>query len=156
MRAIPIGNDIRVRWTIKDKVGNDYDLTGLDLTLYMTIQFWKVKVEDFTVDGNVVQFDFPGKDQKFAGTAVLELFVNEGGDDMNRVDSKDAFMLVEHSWQSGGEEDVDVELTVVELTSAIEANGYYPEASVERETGGVLITMKDSRGNTEGYIQGRP
>lgn len=153
MRAIPIGNDIRVRWAIKDKIGNDYDLTGLDLTLYMTIQFWKVKVEDFTVDGNVVQFDFLGKDQKFAGTAVLELFVNEDSDNMNRVDSKDAFMLVEHSWQSGGEEDVDVELTVVELTSAIEANGYYPEASVEREAGGVLITMKDSRGTTTAVVR---
>lgn len=153
MRAIPIGNDIRVRWSIKDKVGNDYDLTGLDLTLYMTIQFWKVKVEDFTVDGNVVQFNFPGKEQKYTGTAILELFVNEDAADMSRVDTKDAFMLVEHSWEAGGEDDGNIEIEVVELTSQIEANGYYPEASVERQTGGVRITMKDSRGTTTAVVR---
>lgn len=153
MRAIPIGNDIRVRWAIKDKAENDYDLTGLDLTLYMTIQFWKVKVEDFTVDGNVVRFNFPGKEQKYTGTAILELFVNEDAADMSRVDTKDAFMLVEHSWEAGGEDDANIEIEVVELTSQIEANGYYPEASVERQTGGVRITMKDSRGTTTAVVR---
>lgn len=153
MRYIRKGNDVLVRWPIVDKLGNAYDLTGKDLTLFLAVQFWRRQVEDFTVDGNVVEFTFYGKDQIVPGTVVLELFVNMGENEMSAVDTKDAFVLTEHSWEAGEGDDTTVEVEVVELESSqIEANGFHPEAAVERTTGGAIITIKDSRGTTTATV----
>jgi hypothetical protein len=106
MEKIRKGNDIEIQWEIYVGKGFNevpYDLTGKNLTLYLKDPFGFIKVEDYSVQGNMISFVFWGKDQKHSGIYSIILVENEGMKGMHTVDECDAFALVNHSCESGGE-----------------------------------------------------
>lgn len=112
MEKIRKGNDIEVQWAIYAGYGINeapYDLTGRNLTLYLRNQFEKAEVYEFTVDKHILKFMYWGKDQKQTGTFSIELVENEGREGMHTVDECDAFTLVNHSCQTGGDSEGRVE-----------------------------------------------
>lgn len=112
MEKIRKGNDIEVQWAIYAGYGINeapYDLTGRNLTLYLRNQFGRQEVYEYTVDKHIIRFMYWGKDQKQTGTYSIELVENEGREGMHTVDECDAFTLVNHSCQTGGDSEGRVE-----------------------------------------------
>lgn len=126
MERIRIGNDIGLRWEIYAKSGSNvtpYDLTGKDVRLYMSNMYGRREVKDFTVEGNAVQLTFYGREQKHTGRYRLTLVENESLDGMHTVDECDAFELVRHSCQEGGDAEGRVELKTLSLASVMTMSG---------------------------------
>ena len=112
MEKIRKGNDIEVQWAIYAGYGINeapYDLTGRNLTLYLRNQFGRHEVYEYTIDKHIIRFMYWGKDQKQTGTYSIELVENEGREGMHTVDECDAFTLVNHSCQTGGDSEGRVE-----------------------------------------------
>lgn len=112
MEKIRKGNDIEVLWAIYAGEGINeapYDLTGKNLTLYVRNQFRRKEVYDFEVNKHVLRWMFWGKDQSQLGKYSLELVENEGRQGMHTVDECDAFQLVSHSCETGGDNEGRVE-----------------------------------------------
>ena len=112
MEKIRKGNDIEVQWAIYVGVGINeapYDLTGRNLHLYLRNQFGRTEIYEYTVDRHVIRFMYWGKDQTQTGTYSIELIENEGRQGMHTVDECDAFTLVSHSCQTGGDSEGRVE-----------------------------------------------
>ena len=112
MEKIRKGNDIEVQWAIYTGFGINeapYDLTGRNLTLYLRNQFGRQEVYEYTIDKHIIRFMYWGKDQKQTGTYSIELVENEGREGMHTVDECDAFTLVNHSCQTGGDSEGRVE-----------------------------------------------
>lgn len=112
MEKIRKGNDVEVQWAIYAGYGINeapYDLTGRNLTLYLRNQFGRQEVYEYTIDKHIIRFMYWGKDQKQTGTYSIELVENEGREGMHTVDECDAFTLVNHSCQTGGDSEGRVE-----------------------------------------------
>lgn len=120
MEKIRKGNDIEIRWAIYAGVGIDevpYDLTGKNLSLFFRNQFGRTEIYDFDTDRHIISFKFLGKDQKHTGTYSIELVENEGREGMHTVDECDAFTLVSHSCETGGESEGRVECIHLQFRS---------------------------------------
>lgn len=112
MEKIRKGNDIEIQWAIYVGKGFNevpYDLTGKNLTLYLKDSFGLIEVEDYSVQGNIISFVFWGKDQKRTCIYSITLVENEGMEGMHTVDECEAFSLVNHSCETGGESEGRVE-----------------------------------------------
>jgi archaellum component FlaC len=112
MEKIRKGNDIKVQWAIYAGCGINeapYDLTGRNLTLYMKNQFSRFEVYDFTIEKHIITFMFWGKEQQHTGVYSIELVENEGREGMHTVDECDAFQIVSHSCETGGDSEGRVE-----------------------------------------------
>lgn len=112
MENIRKGNDIEIKWAIYVGSGINeapYDLTGKNLSLYLRTQYGRTEVYDFSVDKHVLSFTLWGKDQSKTGVYSLELVENEGREGMHTVDECDAFKLVNHSCETGGDAEGRVE-----------------------------------------------
>lgn len=120
MEKIRKGNDIEVQWAIYAGFGINeapYDLTGRNLTLYIKSQYGKEEMYDFTVEKHVIKFMFWGKDQNKTGVYSFELVENEGREGMHTVDECDAFQLVNHSCETGGDSEGRVECIHLQFRS---------------------------------------
>ena len=120
MEKIRKGNDIEIQWAIYAGQGINeapYDLSGRNLTLYLRNQFGRTEVYDFKTERHILSFFFYGKDQKHTGTYSIELVENEGREGMHTVDECDAFTLVNHSCQTGGESEGRVECIHLQFRS---------------------------------------
>lgn len=120
MTKIRKGNDIEIQWEIYAIQGMDevpYVLSGKTLTLYLRNQFGKTEVHNFKTDRHILSFVFYGKDQKQIGAYSLELVENDGREGMHTVDECDAFTLVSHSCQAGGESEGRVECIHLQFRS---------------------------------------
>lgn len=120
MEKIRKGNDIEIQWAIYAGQGINeapYDLTGKNLTLYFRNQFGRTEIYDYKVERHIISFMFWGKDQKHTGTYSIELVENEGREGMHTVDECEAFTLVSHSCQTGGESEGRVECIHLQFRS---------------------------------------
>lgn len=99
MKKIRIGNDIRVLWSIFDAQGNPYnDIDKEKAKLYYTTFSNKVNIPDFKIiNGNVIEWNFRGREQETLGEYILTLVVNDGEDGMITLDHSKAFRLVPRS-----------------------------------------------------------
>lgn len=138
MEKIRKGNDIEVLWAIYAGEGINeapYDLTGKNLTLYVRNQFGRKEIYDFEVSKHVLRWMFWGKDQSQLGTYSLELVENEGREGMHTVDECDAFQLVSHSCETGGDSEGRVECVHLQFRAnmgiSIPANGGGDTPSIE-------------------------
>ena len=123
MEQFRLGNDIEILWSIEaESKGSKfpYDLSGKNLSLYLSHQFGKIKIEAFSINENVLSFTYLGKDQKYSGKYSLTLVENEGVEGMHTVDECDAFELVKCSCIVGGSEESNVKIVKVELSSTME------------------------------------
>lgn len=112
MEKIRKGNDIEIQWAIYAGKGVNeapYDLTGKNVSLYLKNSFGRQEVYEYSVEKHVVRFMFWGKDQNQTGKYSLVLVENEGRQGMHTVDECDAFNLVNHSCETGGETEGRVE-----------------------------------------------
>ena len=138
MEKIRKGNDIRIQWAIYAGKGineTPYDLTGKNLTLYLKNSFGMKEVYDYTVDKHVISFTFWGKEQQHTGVYSIVLVENEGREGMHTVDECDAFNLVSHSCQTGGDSEGRVECIHLQFRAnmgiTIPANGGGETPSIE-------------------------
>lgn len=124
-RRIRIGKDFTVRWRIffsEDGVLVPYDCTGKDLTLCLDSPYKRTKVEDFTVEENLIEWTFKGKDQKSTGSYRLVLIENQGKDGMLTVDTCEAFKLVAHSCEESFDFEAPTAIDADALSGVVEAN----------------------------------
>lgn len=112
MEHIRKGNDIEIKWAIYVGSGineTPYDLAGKDLSLYLRTSYGRTKVYEFSTDKHVLSFTFWGKDQEKTCVYSLELIENEGREGMHTVDECEAFKIVSHSCEAGGDSEGRVE-----------------------------------------------
>ena len=122
MDNIRLGNTFEVSWAINQFNGTEtvpYDLAGKDLTLILANALSKVRVEKFSVIGNIISFTFEGKDQRHAGKYSLILIENNGVDGMHIVDVCDAFRLVNRSCETCDDPSSIVDCTHIDFASTM-------------------------------------
>lgn len=123
MIAIRKGNDFEVRWSIFSDPGKTipYDLTGRNLSLYLSNAYGVIDAGKFDVQGNVLRWIFYGKDQRQSGAYTLTLVENDGADNMHTVDVCRAFRLVNCSCDASldGDGDENVNFHYIPLGSSM-------------------------------------
>lgn len=132
MKKIRIGNDIVIKWRITVN-GEEVNLEGLDLSLYISTTYQPRKQIAFTVAGNEITATFKGVEQKVTGVYRLTLYRNEGENAQSILDACDAFELVSCSCLTvdaafGGAE---VELPIADLGVGIPGLSAYEIAVAE-------------------------
>ena len=132
MKKIRIGNDIVIKWRITIN-GEEVNLEGLDLSLYISTTYQPRKAIAFTVAGNEITATYKGTAQKVTGVYRLTLYRNEGENAQSILDACDAFELVSCSCLTtdvafGGAE---VELPVADLGVGIPGLSAYEIAVAE-------------------------
>lgn len=147
MDKIRIKNDINVFWAIFSDEASEvpYDLTGRDISVYLTGPMGRVRVENYEADGNIIKWVFRGKDQEYTGIYSFELVENEDQDNMHTLDKwhavqlydpcddedypydececddtyrRDAFELVAHTEETSEDLDDDFEIVTLRLNSS--------------------------------------
>lgn len=89
-----IGKDIHVYWSITTNK-QQVSLEGRDITLFIvTPRNTQIQVTDFGVNFNILDFTYPGREQKTLGRYTLTLYENLGKEGQTVLDSVDAFELV--------------------------------------------------------------
>lgn len=96
MENIRIGNDINVQWAITYSDGTPFDLSNRDLVLYLITPINRILIKDFTIQNNVINWYFYGKDQEHLGKYTLTLVVNQNNMKMLTVDTVDLFKLISY------------------------------------------------------------
>lgn len=132
MKKIRIGNDIVIKWRITIN-GEEVNLDGLDLSLYISTTYQPRRAIAFTVAGNEINATYKGAEQKVTGVYRLTLYRNEGENAQSILDACDAFELVSCSCLTvdaafGGAE---VELPVADLGVGIPGLSAYEIAVSE-------------------------
>lgn len=132
MKKIRIGNDIVIKWRITIN-GEEVNLEGLDLSLYISTTYQPRKAIAFAVAGNEITATYKGAEQKVTGVYRLTLYRNEGENAQSILDACDAFELVSCSCLTvdaafGGAE---VELPVADLGVGIPGLSAYEIACIE-------------------------
>ena len=132
MKKIRIGNDIVIKWRVTIN-GEEVNLEGLDLSLYISTTYQPRKAIAFTVAGNEITATFKGTDQNVTGVYRLTLYRNEGENSQSILDACDAFELVSCSCLTvdaafGGAE---VELPIADLGVGIPGLSAYEIAVSE-------------------------
>lgn len=111
-----IGNDLQIKWRVT-RNGAPENFKGKALSLYILNRYEKLMITEYIVDGNTLNFVYPGKKQKHTGEHGLLLIENDGSDGMYTIDLAGAFCLTRNSCC----ECLGIEL---HCDIAIPANGY--------------------------------
>lgn len=97
-----IGYDITVLWAINDRNGAALPLTDKEVHLYYTNSRGRHEADIQIQDGNVVVWDFFGKDQRTLGNHTLTLeIIQPYGRRTIKMDKCGAFALVGRSCEEG-------------------------------------------------------
>ena len=99
MYKVRVGNDINIQWRIF-RNDSPEDFAGKTLRLLMRGTSQTIEVTDYTIEGNVIKWEFKGKDQRGPSTFTFTLIENEGKDDMFTIDKCDVLRLVSCSCQA--------------------------------------------------------
>ena len=99
MKKIRLGNDLHISWEIL-RNGEPEDFTDkiVEVKLVHAQTFTYVPIE-WSIEGNIIEIDFLGKDQKRKGEYRIYLTENRGEVGMSTLDTCEAFYLVDHSCQ---------------------------------------------------------
>ena len=120
MKDIRINNDLSISWEILTVSGEVYDLTGKDISVVLTDWYGTQCPIEWTAEGNKILGTFYGKDQKRTGTYALKLTENAGKEGMRTIDHIEAFHLVQHSAQEGGEDCSHLSTETITLQSRLD------------------------------------
>ena len=99
MYKVRVGNDINIQWRIF-RNDSPEDFAGKTLRLLMRGTSQTIEVRDYVLEGNVIKWEYKGKDQRGPSTFTFTLIENEGKDDMFTVDKCDVLRLVSCSCQA--------------------------------------------------------
>jgi hypothetical protein len=97
-RKFRIGTDVSVAWTLEDREGSAYDLTGRSINVYLFCRGLQIPIQSPAVSANTISFTFRGKDQTVFGQYGLLYVENDGQVGMVSFDIPDAFQLTPHTW----------------------------------------------------------
>lgn len=120
MKAIRIGNDVPISWSIS-RNGVQEDFSGRQVAVYLLDPHGKACKISWSLQSNTATILFKGMDQKITGKYTLMLTENEGASSMATIDTVEAFKLVEHTYQEGGVASSGVSITNVTLSSDLSA-----------------------------------
>lgn len=100
MISVRLGNTIEITWRFKN-AGTDepFPVEGKNILLILRTKGQSFIVKDYTAEGNVITFQFKGKDQSEPGVYAAEVIFDPGTDDQFIHDERNVFQLVRHSWK---------------------------------------------------------
>ena len=125
MRRLRIGTDRVIIWHLTSN-GEPYNLTGKDITLKVSAPGYSFSVkEDLVIDGNILKWNFLGKDQKLLGPYTLTLIENDGKNGMISFDKCDAFALVDCSCKESGTDEAGLSISETEISTDLAIMGVH-------------------------------
>lgn len=119
-KKVRIGNDIDVTWNVDltKPDGSRIDLSSMELNVQLIVGSKEFDITEdnagLTITGDVITFTFFGSRQRYTGSYVLKL--SDANNTSITYDVRNAFILVDHSWESI---DVISQPTSVEVGTAI-------------------------------------
>lgn len=102
IKKIRIGNDIGIEWVIT-RDGRPENFDGKNIEVKLLSYDGNEHNITYKVKENILYIDFLGKDQNKLGTYELLLVENNNEVGMSTLDQIEAFKLVEHTYQEGGQ-----------------------------------------------------
>lgn len=142
MKTIRLGNDINVSWIIT-RNGEAEDFSSKDVKVYLYDKYNVEQKFEYTIEGNIINGTFYGKDQSTNGVYRLCLVENDGQVNMATVDYIDCWLLsnkLKNQTSNGEDSKTEIIRTeTVDLSSTINTNGnvnltdYYTKSEVDQK-----------------------
>lgn len=119
MKKIRQHNDFTVRWSlVKKDTQEPFILEGMEVSLVLKNLFTSKELNDFTVQGNTIEWEFKGKEQTQLGVHTLTL--TAVGNKMLTTDACDFVDIVDCDCKTGGDDPAGLETQTISLTSVVE------------------------------------
>lgn len=145
MKKIRLHNDIHVSWGITTN-GKQESLEAKTLQVQLVVYNKVITIPDFTINGNVISFEFSGSQQKYCGVYTLVCRDTTNGN-LSTIDKTEAFELVPHSDEEQGTDNPNVALEVVTLNTDRDSSTIGRAATIE------IGEVKTLRSGAAAYVR---
>lgn len=145
MKKIRLHNDIHVSWGITTN-GKQESLEAKTLQVQLVVYNKVITIPDFTINGNVISFEFSGSQQKYCGVYTLVCRDTTNGN-LSTIDKTEAFELVPHSDEEQGTDNPNVALEVVTLNTDRDSSTIGRAATIE------IGEVKTLRSGASAYVR---
>lgn len=145
MKKIRLHNDIHVSWGITTN-GKQESLEAKTLQVQLVVYNKVIDIPDFTINGNVISFEFSGSQQKYCGVYTLVCRDTTNGN-LSTIDKTEAFELVPHSDEEQGTDNPNVALEVVTLNTDRDSSTIGRAATIE------IGEVKTLRSGAAAYVR---
>ena len=145
MKKIRLHNDIHVSWGITTN-GKQESLESKTLQVQLVVYNKVITIPDFSINGNVISFEFSGSQQKYCGVYTLVCRDTTNGN-LSTIDKTEAFELVPHSDEEQGTDNPNVALEVVTLNTDRDSSTIGRAATIE------IGEVKTLRSGAAAYVR---
>lgn len=145
MKKIRLHNDIHVSWGITTN-GKQESLETKTLQVHLVVYNKVITIPDFSINGNVISFEFSGSQQKYCGVYTLVCRDTTNGN-LSTIDKTEAFELVPHSEEEQGTDNPNVALEVVTLNTDRDSSTIGRAATIE------IGEVKTLRSGAAAYVR---
>lgn len=145
MKKIRLHNDIHVSWGITTN-GKQESLESKTLQVQLVVYNKVINIPDFSINGNVISFEFSGSQQKYCGVYTLVCRDTTNGN-LSTIDKTEAFELVPHSEEEQGTDNPNVALEVVTLNTDRDSSTIGRAATIE------IGEVKTLRSGASAYVR---
>lgn len=145
MKKIRLHNDIHVSWGITTN-GKQESLETKTLQVQLVVYNKVITIPDFSINGNVISFEFSGSQQKYCGVYTLVCRDTTNGN-LSTIDKTEAFELVPHSEEEQGTDNPNVALEVVTLNTDRDSSTIGRAATIE------IGEVKTLRSGAAAYVR---
>ena len=145
MKKIRLHNDIHVSWGITTN-GKQESLEAKTLQVQLVVYNKVITIPDFSINGNVISFEFSGSQQKYCGVYTLVCRDTTNGN-LSTIDKTEAFELVPHSEEDQGTDNPNVALEVVTLNTDRDSSTIGRAATIE------IGEVKTLRSGAAAYVR---
>lgn len=145
MKKIRLHNDIHVSWGITTN-GKQESLESKTLQVQLVVYNKVITIPDFSINGNVISFEFSGSQQKYCGVYTLVCRDTTNGN-LSTIDKTEAFELVPHSEEEQGTDNPNVALEVVTLNTDRDSSTIGRAATIE------IGEVKTLRSGASAYVR---
>ena len=145
MKKIRLHNDIHVSWGITTN-GKQESLEAKTLKVQLVVYNKVITIHDFSINGNVISFEFSGSQQKYCGVYTLVCRDTTNGN-LSTIDKTEAFELVPHSDEEQGTDNPNVALEVVTLNTDRDSSTIGRAATIE------IGEVKTLRSGAAAYVR---
>lgn len=145
MKKIRLHNDIHVSWGITTN-GKQESLESKTLQVQLVVYNNVITIPDFSINGNVISFEFSGSQQKYCGVYTLVCRDTTNGN-LSTIDKTEAFELVPHSEEEQGTDNPNVALEVVTLNTDRDSSTIGRAATIE------IGEVKTLRSGAAAYVR---
>ena len=145
MKKIRLHNDIHVSWGITTN-GKQESLEAKTLQVQLVVYNKVITIHDFSINGNVISFEFSGSQQKYCGVYTLVCRDTTNGN-LSTIDKTEAFELVPHIDEEQGTDNPNVALEVVTLNTDRDSSTIGRAATIE------IGEVKTLRSGAAAYVR---